>query len=655
MCPLARFLAASAVLLVSSGAGAVQAVFDPAGASFYDVPFPYELRRDPDRTISIAGFPFQANPLIDQYRAAIEQSPGFGIASGVFLKFDGDLDPTSLPTSPEASRQQDASVFLIDIDPRSPERGTRSAILIDFRSVGDPYRDPHLLALMPAPGLPLAQGRLYAAVVTDAVRDAAGQPVEPPPLVRRMADESPEGSFEAASLRLFRLLWKQLEKREGLSRARVVTATVFRSGAPAEPLEDVARFVRRKYRPEPTGLAFDPLSAGDRYFVIRGTVVAPQFQEGVPPFTTPGTGGFVFDASGHPVVQREEELEFLLAVPKEGPATMPRRGWPIALCMHGTGGDRFSFLFDGTAARLAADGIASISFDQPLHGLRPGGPGSSYFYNPLYPLAFRDNTRQAAADGLVIDAVAARLRLDPAALGVPPDFTASGRRIHFDARERRLFFGHSQGATVGPLVLAFAKGIQGGVLSAGGGGLMLNLLSVDLPSIGNLTNKQLAELLFGTTLDLFHPVLHLLQTGGEVSDAFSYVDRFATNRRGRPLSVLFTHGMLDPNVTTPLTASMVAAARYPLVEPTFPNRVFPALPGYDYHESFTLAGLPTLTPPVSGNLPARAAPATGGLLLFDNQGHFPVFNDPDAIAQWTGFMRSLAYDPVPTIPARPMP
>jgi hypothetical protein len=100
---------------------------------------------------------------------------------------------------------------------------------------------------------------------------------------------------------------------------------------------------------------------------------------------------------------------------------------------------------------------------------------------------------------------------------------------------------------------------------------------------------------------------------------------------------------------------MVAAARYPLVEPTFPNRVFPALPGYDYHESFTLAGLPTLTPPVSGNIPARAAPATGGLLLFDNQGHFPVFNDPDAIAQWTGFMRSLAYDPVATIPARPMP
>jgi hypothetical protein len=652
---LVGFMAALSVLLLSPAAGAVQAVFDPAGASFYDVPFPYELRRDADGTISIAGFPFPPNPLIDQYRAAIEQSPGFGIASGVFLKFDGDLDPTSLPAGPEASRQPDASVFLIDIDPHSPGRGARSPLLIDFRPQGDPYRDPHLLALMPVPGLPLAQGRLYAAVVTDAIRDTDGQPVQPASFVQRMEDESPEGSFEAASLRLFRMLWKQLEEREGLSRAHVVTATVFRSGTPAEPLEIVARFVRQSFRPHPTALVFDPFVSGDGYFVIRGTVVAPQFQDGVPPFHTPGTGGFVFDARGHPVVQREDELEVVLAVPKEGPATMPRSGWPIALCMHGTGGDRFTFLADGTAARLAGEGIASISFDQPLHGLRPGGPGGDDFYNPLYPLAFRDNTRQAAADGLVIDAVAARLYLDPDALGVPPDFAAPGRRIHFDARQRRLFFGHSQGATVGPLVLAFAKGIRGGVLSAGGGGLMLNILSVELPSIGGLTNKELAELLFGTTLDLFHPIVHLLQTGGEVSDALSYVDRFATNRRGRPLSVLFTHGMLDPYVTTPLTASMVAAARYPLVEPTFPNRPFPALPGYDYHESFTLAGLPTLTPPVSGNIPARPDPATGGLVLFENEGHFPVFTNPDAIAQWTGFMRSQAYDAVPTIPARPMP
>ena len=157
------------------------------------------------------------------------------------------------------------------------------------------------------------------------------------------------------------------------------------------------------------------------------------------------------------------------------------------------------------------------------------------------------------------------------------------------------------------------------------------------------------EALLGATVDVFHPAVHLLQMAGEPADPLAYVDRFATHRPGPPLDILFTHGMLDPDVTTPLTMSMVIAARYPLLAPTFPNRVFPALPGYDYQEGFDLAGLPTLVPPVSGNIGGVAA---GGLSLFELGDHFPVFYDPVAIAQWTGFMESLAYDPVAAIPPR---
>src|SRR5262249_41242180 len=51
---------------------------------------------------------------------------------------------------------------------------------------------------------------------------------------------------------------------------------------------------------------------------------------------------------------------------------------------------------------------------------------------------------------LVVDAVATQLHVDPAAIGVPPEFVAPGRRVEFDAKRRRLFVGHSQGATVGP-------------------------------------------------------------------------------------------------------------------------------------------------------------------------------------------------------------
>ena len=64
----------------------------------------------------------------------------------------------------------------------------------------------------------------------------------------------------------------------------------------------------------------------------------------------------------------------------------------------------------------------------------------------------------------------------------------------------------------------------------------------------------------------------------------------------------------------------------------------------------TLAGLPVLAPPVTGNL--GRGRATGGLVLFELDGHFPVFDNPDAITQWTGFIDTLAHARVPTIPSR---
>src|SRR5262249_50750325 len=85
-------------------AGAVTAVFDPAGSSFYDLPFPHELRRDADGTVSLAGFPNPSgSALVASYLASMDQTEGFGRNSGVFFKLDGAIDPTSLPADAEAS------------------------------------------------------------------------------------------------------------------------------------------------------------------------------------------------------------------------------------------------------------------------------------------------------------------------------------------------------------------------------------------------------------------------------------------------------------------------------------------------------------------------------------------------------------------------
>jgi hypothetical protein len=80
---------------------------------------------------------------------------------------------------------------------------------------------------------------------------------------------------------------------------------------------------------------------------------SPRRQEGEVPYAEEGGRLSV------PTVVREESLRFVLAIPDE---PLPAgRCWPIVEVAHGTGGDAYSFVGDGTAGRLAARGLASIS------------------------------------------------------------------------------------------------------------------------------------------------------------------------------------------------------------------------------------------------------------------------------------------------------
>lgn len=658
--PLRRVLLALLLLLVGTPAPAVEQVFDPAGTSFYDVPFPMELRRDPDGSVSLAGFPFPpGNALVEGYRVALERTRGFGLASGVFLKFDGAIDAATLPADPAASAAPGASVFLINVDPRSKARGARTPLWIEFRDVGDAWRDDHLLAVMPVPGLPLEPDTLYAAVVTDDLHGGDLAPVTASPFLERMRSGAATTAFEAAAVPLYEKLWRHLEREEGLSREHVVGATVFRTGDPTTAMAAVERFVRAKVRPKATNLALDAARSAGAYWTFTGELQAPQFQSGAPPFSAAGSGIFRFDDKGRPLVQRIDTLSFVLTIPKEhddDTLPMPKRGWPIAPYMHGTGGSRNSFVNDGTAGRLAAVGIAGIGIDQPLHGLRPGATADgSNFYNPLNPDALRDNPLQAATDSLTVHELVRRLTVDPELLAsavAGAGFRPTRKTIHFD-RKRVMYIGHSQGATTGPLFLGVAHGVLGGVISAGGGHLLVNILSREQEFYAGLKLRDLVEILLGGPVDLFHPALHLLQMGSEVSDPAVFSPLFAKRRKGAPLSILFTHGTADGYVPTPMVTAMVVGAGYPLLAPTFPPISFPELPGYQYQEAFDLAGLPTLVPPVSGNLIKGRKTATGGLALYDGQGHFPFFNFEPARAQWTAFMHALAYEDAATIPVQP--
>ena len=148
----------------------------------------------------------------------------------------------------------------------------------------------------------------------------------------------------------------------------------------------------------PAPIAADVVSFSSQptFTVWHGTYTAPNFQTGDPPYLSSG-GEIVVGTDGAAVVQRMEPMRFALTIPT---GTKPAAGWPICIYSHGTGGDWQSFIADGTASHLAAQGLAAISTDQVLHGPRnPNGADPEVaFFNFANPFAGRDNALQGAAD-----------------------------------------------------------------------------------------------------------------------------------------------------------------------------------------------------------------------------------------------------------------
>ena len=221
--------------------------------------------------------------LAQSYASSLEETEGFGVNSGVFVKFDGAIDTASLPPTADASRQPGASVFLLDIDAAARHVGEHIPLWIDFRTTGDQYRGPNLLVAMPVPGHPLEANALYALVLTDALCGGGPHGGGKPPFMQHMRAEQADGDFEQSSLPLYTQLWQYLEAHESLSREHVVGATVYRTGNPTRGMLVMADTVRAGYGDQlPTAVTFN--KNGDNYWLVVGNIIAPQFQTGTPPF-----------------------------------------------------------------------------------------------------------------------------------------------------------------------------------------------------------------------------------------------------------------------------------------------------------------------------------------------------------------------------------
>lgn len=628
------------------------------GDTYFDHPWPSDLRKEDDGTIRFAGYPNpRQSPIIDVYiQSMAHVLDGFSPVAPGYVRFTSALDEATLPENPIAAADPASSVQLIDVDPASPEHGMRKRIAVQFRKEAGVYYLPNTLAFMPALGVPLRPRTRYALVVTNAAKTERGESLAPSKDLSRVLGISDASGASAAARDGLAPAVSEVEAA-GIPRGNIVQLAVFTTDAPTEETEKLRDWVRESY-PAPTvttssWVATDQVP--DVIDVYEGEYgPSPDFQEGEIPFKDYGDGGKLsFDASGTPVVQREFNLRFALSIPASGSCPMPAAGYPIVLYAHGTGGNYRSMTGPGDEAEsLGKRCIATMGIDQIFHGTRPGADGGNVellFFNVQNPVAARANGPQSA-----IDVVQQGRLFTETTTVVPASVSRTGTEIKFD-KTRLAFMGHSQGGLNGPMFLAIDDQARGGMLS--GSGSMIEIALVEKTKPVNVAGLVKSVFLGLSTdeypeLDLFHPALSLAQTMVDPTDPLNYVRMIATEPRAgfSPKSVMMTEGVnadgtgdsyAPPHGIEVQAVALGLPPQNPIIHPI---------------EELAWGDLSPITIPaegLSGNLAnGQASGVLAQWLASDaSDGHYVIYDIPAAMDQSAGFVEHLLSDPIGRVPA----
>jgi hypothetical protein len=588
-------------------------------SDFYELPYPSDLRRNADGSLDLSLFPTNS-ALVDQYRQVAETLDGFALNAAMFARFSGALDPTSLP-DPMASTQAGAAVYLVDVQEGSPDYGQRVPIIATFHPERTNTMGGNRLAVRPYPGFGLDDGTTYALVITKRVLDAGGKPVEPSSDFRTLVGNGGNANLVHAR-EVYAPLFTWLATAGGDTPQDLVSAAVFTT----QHATSIAPAIRQGVfnTPAPTPLATPALTSSTTgYTLWTGNYVAPNFQSGgsaAVPYNTSG-GEIMVGSDGAAIVSWNETLRFALMVP---PGPTPATGWPICIYQHGTGGDWMSFVQDGTGARLAGQGIATISMDNVLSGARdPNGDPDIDFFNFTNPYAGRDNALQGYADAW------SQMRL---AFGMSFADTANSRTISFDPN-RLMFFGHSQGGLTSPGFLAFEPALKGAVLSGTGGLLYLSLLyktnPVNIPAlIATATRDQ--------PMDEDNPTLALVQMWIERADGANYARFFVRDPQtsSGPKNIFQSEGFIDTYAPSQTIEAFATSVGGDLVM---------TADEMDVAGLTQLRGRHVLAPPIMNNVAPTATAVLAQYMQAPNDdGHFVDFEIPAAMQQTAEFLGTLA-------------
>lgn len=632
--------------------------------TFYDHPFPDDTRWAPDGTLDLSAHP-TPGPLIELLgdvprRIADEASRGlggFGPNQAVFLRLSAYPDPSTIRFG--VPGLDSGSIAVVDL---SDEDATDviHPFGYEISSGRTPYLCHNWLAVYPTDGRPYRPGHTYAVLLGANIRsDADGSTLaRTEALSATLADTAPTGAREAAAWEAYAPL-RAWMSRAGVNRSDLGGAAVF-------TIQDVERRPSALYATvEASDLPAltDAISCGagaddfadpsdpsrgcsppdERFSEVQGLMPLPRFQAGTPPFKEISDGGAIAIQDERAVVVQEDLVHVALSLPKGLP---PESGWPLVIYGHGTGGAYSSAIREGLAGALADasfDGqavpFATLGFDAPLHGPRsfPANHDEAWlsvsprsydpdilFFNPLNPLAARDNLLQLAADVWMLSRWAAEV-------GVTEDASPTGAPIPFDP-DRIYYLGHSQGGVVGPLVGAWDERIPTLALSGAGGLTLRSLLGKTSPNdLPALLRVGLAD----GRVDRAHPILNLVQMIADGSDGVNFAEWLTRRpRSGQAFrDVLMISG--EGDTYTP------DATQYALARAMVLGQIAGDAAPFDI--------LPPVEPPVSGNV---GGGRTGVVARYRHQSrdpHFVLFDQSEVLQRVASYFASAALEGVPTV------
>jgi hypothetical protein len=401
-----------------------------------------------------------------QETAVLDQTDGFSLRPRIRVRFSGPVNTSTLRDG----------VYLAPLD------SSNTVIPID-QVVWDPATN----TMFAKPGAVLRQETRYALVVTDAIRDTAGEPVIADPSYRRCVQAS-DPLCPAPSRAVAGTIFTTMSATAWLEHARDILPYVPPATRMAEPrggfrIADLTGLVLH-HQNGVNPLRFADLSlpvesgllAGIDRLVI-GSFRSPRFLEDDQSIRPAPT------LPGFAVPESTIEVGFNAFLPE---SPKPPAGYPVVIFGHGFGDSRFGAP-TAVAPTLARAGLATIAITAVGHGFGPFSTvtfttrdgrsttlptlGRSVDLNNdgvietnegstlITPVAYgaRDCFRQTAVDLMQLTR-AIRQGLDLDGDGVP------------DVDPNRIYYGgHSLGAMFGPVFAAMEPAVRAIALNVGGG------------------------------------------------------------------------------------------------------------------------------------------------------------------------------------------